>query len=92
MNPLAVGLILGAITTLARWARGKQASVDTVVGVVGVAIGLAVVEQANKEFAKALGTLVVVGVSVVHAGDLFEAVRKATEGPPKQSGGTLPKG
>lgn len=92
MNPLAVGLVLGAVTTLARWARGKQASVDTVVGVVGVALGLAVIEQANKDFAKALGTLAVVGVSIVHLGDLLEAVRKATEGPPKQPGGPLPKG
>lgn len=90
MNPIVVGLLLGAVTTVARWARGKTMTVDTVVGVAGVAIGLAVVDQMNKDLAKAMGTLIVVSVVIVQGPAIFDAVSKTTSGVTKK-GGTVAK-
>lgn len=74
MSPVVVAVVVGAITTLGKWANGKTISIDTVVGIVGVAVGLAVLDQINKDLSKAMGILVVVGVTVAHGETLFNAV------------------
>lgn len=64
MNPIPAALLTATITTLERWARGKGLTIDTVVGLVGIAVLLAVIHEINAQFAKALGVLVVVGTFV----------------------------
>lgn len=66
MNPLVTGLLVGALTTIGRWSRGKGLTIDTVLGVLGVAFGLAIIEQFNKDLAKAFSALVIVAVAWVH--------------------------
>jgi len=66
MSPVVAAVTVAAMTTLGRWARGKGLTVETVVGLVGVALGLAVIEQANPKLARGFGTLVVIGVAVAH--------------------------
>lgn len=79
MNPIPAALITATITTLSRWSRGKGLTINTVVGLVGIAIGLAVLGELNEQFAKAMGALVVVGTLVAQGPDLFNAVAKATK-------------
>jgi hypothetical protein len=66
MSPIVAAATVAAMTTLGRWARGKGLTIDTVVGLVGVALGLAVIEQANAKLARGLGALVVIGVAAAH--------------------------
>lgn len=66
MNPIVAAVTVAAMTTLGRWARGKTLTIDTVVGVVGVALGLAVIDQANARLARQLGALIVIGVAAAH--------------------------
>ena len=73
MSPLVAAATVAAMTTLGRWARGKTLTIDTVVGMVGVAIGLAILEQANAKFARGFGILVVIGVAVAHLPTLVDA-------------------
>lgn len=73
MSPLMAAFTVAAMTTLGKWARGKSLSVDTVVGLVGVAVGLAVVDQANARLARAMGALVVIGVAVAHLPTVLDA-------------------
>lgn len=66
MSPIVAAALVATMTTLGRWARGKTLTIDTVVGLVGVAIGLTVLEQANQKFARGFAILVVIGVAVAH--------------------------
>lgn len=73
MSPIVAAIVVGVMTTLGRWARGKGLTVDTVVGVVVLALALAVIEQGNEKLARAFGLLVVLGVALAHAGIIIDA-------------------
>lgn len=73
MTPIVTAVIVGLMTTLGRWARGKGLTIDTVVGVVVLALTLAVIEQGNEKLARAFGALVVVGVALAHAPIILDA-------------------
>ena len=66
MNSVITALVVGVITYLGRVARGKQMSIDLVVGIGGLAVALALVEQADKDLAKKFGLLVIIGVLLAH--------------------------
>lgn len=66
MNSVVTALVVGVITYLGRVARGKQMSIDLVVGIAGLAVALALVEEADKELAKKFSLLVVIGVLLAH--------------------------
>jgi hypothetical protein len=78
MNPVVAALITSAITVLSRWSRGNQVSIDVVVGLAGIAIGLSILEQVNSKFARAMGVLIVVGTLVAQGPTLFDAIGKVT--------------
>lgn len=73
MNPITTAVVVGVMTTLGRWARGKGLTIDTVVGVVVLAITLAVIDTANEKLARAFGVLIVVGVAFAHLPVLLNA-------------------
>jgi len=73
MNPVIASLLVGAMTTFGRWAKGKGLTVDTVVGVVFLALCLSLIEQANEKLARSFGLLVVVGVGIVYAPIIIDA-------------------
>lgn len=73
MTPIVASVLVGLMTTLGRWAKGKGLTIDTVVGVVILALSLALIEQANEKLARAFGALVVVGVALVHAPIIIDA-------------------
>lgn len=80
MNPVPAALMVAVLTVAGRWARGKEFDTETAtknaVGVGGVAIGLALLTEINKEFGEAMGLLVVISVAVWHLGPIFESVKK----------------
>jgi hypothetical protein len=79
MNPIPAAFLTATITTLSRWSRGKGLTVNTVVGLVGIAVGLALLDQFNESFAKAMGALIVIGTLVAQGPTLWNAVAKATK-------------
>jgi hypothetical protein len=85
VNPVLAALLVGAITTFGKWARGKSLDIDTVVGVVVLAVCLAIIDQVNAQLAKAFALLAVVAVTVAHAGVIIDATGLA--GKPVTGGG-----
>ena len=72
MDPVPAALAIGAITTLGRWANGKGLTINTVVGVVGIAVSLALIEQVSPEIARSFGVLVLLGTSIVFLPQIFK--------------------
>lgn len=73
MNPTSVALTCGVLVVLGKWARKQEPNIDNAIGIAGVAIGLAVLEQINEQLAKAFGVLILVSLAVVH----FPVITKA---------------
>lgn len=73
MNPVLASLLVGGMTTVGRWAKGKGLTADTVVGVVFLALSLSLIEQANEKLSRAFGLLVVVAVAIVYAPIIIDA-------------------
>lgn len=88
MTPIVTAVVVGVLTTLGRWARGKGLTIDVVVGVVVLAVTLALVETANEKLARAFGVLVVVGVGLAHADVVLNAtgLTKGTNTGPNSPG------
>lgn len=74
MNPVTVSLAVGALVVLGKWSRDQSPNIDNAIGVAGVAIGLALLDQIDGRLSKAFGTLILVSVAVVH---LPQIARKA---------------
>jgi hypothetical protein len=74
MNPVTVSLAVGVLVVLGKWSRDQSPNIDNAIGVAGVAIGLALLDQIDGRLSKAFGTLILVSVAVVH---LPEIAKKA---------------
>lgn len=83
MNPVLASITIGLITTLAKWAKGKQLDVETIVGITVLAIILSIISTANDKLGRSFALLSVVAVSLAHAHTLFDSVTKG-----KGSGGS----
>lgn len=66
MNPLAAALISGTMVIAGKWADGKSPNMDNAIGIAGIAIGLALIEQANEKLATAFAWLIVLSVTIVY--------------------------
>lgn len=66
MNPVAAAVITGALIVGGKWADGKAPTVENGVGVAGIAIGLALLEQGSPKLATAFGWLIVLSVGIVY--------------------------
>lgn len=66
MNAVIASVFVGAITYLGRAARGKPMTIATVVGIAGLALTLAMIEQADRELAKKFAILIVIGTLLAH--------------------------
>jgi len=73
MNPVSVALTVGILVVLGKWSRGKEPNVDNAIGVAGVAIGLAALEQINEPLAKGFGVLILVSVATIHVPKIAQA-------------------
>jgi hypothetical protein len=73
MTPVVTAVVVGIMTTLGRWARGKNLSIDLVVAVVVLAVTLALIDTANEKLARSFGTLIVIGVAFAHIPTILDA-------------------
>lgn len=74
MTPVVAAVLTGALVVGGKYARGDSPTIQNAIGVGGIAIGLAILDQMNSKFASAFGVLIVVAVAIVH----FPAIAKAT--------------
>jgi hypothetical protein len=73
MNPVTTALTTGVLVILGKWARGQTPNVDNAIGVAGIAICLAVLEQIDERLGKAFGVLILVSVATVHLPEIVKA-------------------
>lgn len=74
MNPVATAVTAGALIVAGKWARGQSPNVDNAIGVAGIALGLALLEQANTKFSNAFAALILVSLAAVHLPTIVKAV------------------
>lgn len=74
MNPVIASVFVGTITYLGRVARGKQMSIQVVIGVIGLAVSLAILDQIDSNLARKFAVLAVVGTLLAH----WQVIAKAT--------------
>lgn len=87
MNPVVAAIIVAATTTIGRWARGKSLDIDIVIGLMGLAILLTIIDQINKDLAKAFGVLAVVATMVAHADVVFKVIGTGSNASTNGGGG-----
>lgn len=74
MNPIATAVTAGALVALGKWSRGQTLNVDNVIGVVGIAISLAVIEQLDERIGNAFAVLILVSIASVHLPAIVKAL------------------
>lgn len=73
MNTTASAALAGAIALTGRWAKGdKKISMNVIVGVGGMVLALAILNEVNQPFAQAFGTLLVVAAALVYLPDIVK--------------------
>jgi hypothetical protein len=66
MNPVAAAVITGTIIVTGKWANGKAPNIQNAIGVAGIAVGLALLDQANERLADMFAWLIVLSVAIVY--------------------------
>lgn len=66
MNPVTAALVTGVLIVAGKWSDGKSPNMDNAVGVAGIAVGLALMEQASEKLASAFAWLIVLTVAFVY--------------------------
>jgi hypothetical protein len=66
MNPVAAALVTGAMVIAGKWSEGKSPNINNAVGVAGIALGLALMDQANEKLSNAFAWLIVLSVTIVY--------------------------
>lgn len=93
MTSVVSALVVGVITYLGRVARGKNMDISLVVGIGGLAIAFALVEEADEKLAKQFEILVILGVLLAHWQVIVKAAGFSSNGVattvPKQPGSTV---
>lgn len=65
MNAVGAALVVGALVVGGKWADGKAPTLQNGVGVAGIAVGLALIEQADAGLASAFAWLIILGSAIV---------------------------
>ncbi len=74
MSPVATGLVAGALVIGGKWSQDKAPNIDNAVGIAGIAIGLALIEQASERLANAFAALILVSLAIVYLPSIVKAV------------------
>lgn len=75
MNPVVVALTSGALILAGKWSQDKAPNIDNAVGVAGIAVGLALLDQVSPKLSSAFGTLILVSIAVVYIQPIANAVK-----------------
>lgn len=73
LNPVTVAIVSGALVTMGKWSQNKTPNIDNAVGVAGIALGLAVLDQINEELGAAFAVLILVSIAMVHLPNIVKA-------------------
>lgn len=73
MNPVTTAIVAGALIVVGKWSRGQSPNIDNAIGVAGIAIGLAFIEQMDAKLSAAFATLILVSLAVVHLPTIAKA-------------------
>jgi hypothetical protein len=74
VNAVTAALIVGALMVGGKWAKGEAPTVENGIGVAGIAVSLAIIEQANEKLATAFAWLIVLSMAIVY----FPSIAKGT--------------
>jgi hypothetical protein len=74
MNPVSAALISGALIVAGKWSDDKAPNINNAIGVAGIAIGLALMDQANEKLATSFAWLIVLSIAIVY----FPKIAKGT--------------
>jgi len=66
MEAVSAALLVGALAVAGNWSRGKLPNITNAVGVAGVAIGLAGLQQIDGKLANGFAWLIITGMAIVH--------------------------
>lgn len=66
MNPVATGIVAGALIVGGKWARDQSPSIQNAIGIAGIALGLALLEQMSVKLARAFAVLILISLAFVH--------------------------
>lgn len=66
MNPVATAIVVGALVVGGKWADGKAPTMQNGIGIAGVAVSLAILEQASKRLSTAFAWLILLGTMIVY--------------------------
>ena len=73
LNPVTVAVTTGALVVLGKWSQGQAPNIDNAIGIAGIALGLATIDQMNAKLASAFGLLILVVVAMVHLPNIVKA-------------------
>lgn len=73
MNPVATAVISGAIIVAGKWARRQDPTIENAIGVVGIALSLAFLEQIDVRLSHAFAALILVSLAIVHLPTIVKA-------------------
>lgn len=74
MKPIPTAVVAGALIVLGKWSRGQTLNVDNVIGVVGIAVSLAVLEQLDERIGAAFAVLILASLASVHLPVIVKAL------------------
>lgn len=73
MNTTSSAVLAGSIALAGRWAKGdKKISMNVIVGVGGMVLALAILNEVNQPFAEAFGMLLVVAAALIYLPDIVK--------------------
>jgi hypothetical protein len=73
MNPVVVGVVTGITVVVGKWSKGKAPSIDNAIGVAGISIFLAIIDQANEKLAANFGYLILLTTMIIYLPDIVKA-------------------
>lgn len=66
MNPVATSLVAGALIIAGKWSRNQELKIDNAIGIAGIALGLALMEQMNERLSRMFGILILLSLAFIH--------------------------
>lgn len=73
MNTTASAVLAGSIAIAGRWAKGDQkVSMNVIVGVGGMVLALAILNEINQPLAESFGLLIVVAAALIYLPDIVK--------------------
>lgn len=74
MTPISTALAAGALIVVGKWSVDKVPTIENGVGVAGIALGLAALEQMNEKLSAAFAGLILVALMAIHLPNIVKSL------------------